>query len=130
MASTGERNTTEREGRLFAHPMQINAVINRGTIVVLKAGEATKGHIAADLVAVGVADETYDASVGDTLAKAKLGTFLFANSPTDAIAAGDVGSVCFIEDDETVAKTDGAGTRSKAGTVRGLSGADVWVEFT
>ena len=51
----------------------------------------------------------------------------------DAIAQADVGKVCFIVDDQTVAKTNGGNTRSPAGIVDGMAcrfgGGNVWVRF-
>jgi hypothetical protein len=129
MPSNGERNTFEREGRTFSHLLKAAAVINRGVIVVLDAGAAKAGAAGAGLVAVGIAEESADQPAGDTHVKAKLGCFLLANSATDAIAAADVGSDCFVEDDITVAKTDDTGSLSRAGKVRALSDGGVWVEF-
>ena len=54
----------------------------------------------------------------------------FANSAaTDAITLADIGKDCFIVDDQTVAKTDGSGTRSRAGRVFDVDADGVWVEF-
>lgn len=129
MPSTGERNTFEREGRTFSHPLKAGAVINRGVIVVLEAGAAKAGAAGAGLVAVGISEESTDQTAGDTRVKAKLGCFLLANSATDPIAAADVGSDCYVEDDITVAKTDDTGALSLAGKVRAIADGGVWVEF-
>jgi hypothetical protein len=61
--------------------------------------------------------------------EAQLGCFAFANSSTDALDDTDVGSDCFIEDDETVSKTNDGGARSRAGKVREIDGNQVWVAF-
>ena len=47
----------------------------------------------------------------------------------DAITLADIGKDCFIVDDQTVAKTDGAGTRSRAGRVFDVDADGVWVDF-
>ncbi len=50
--------------------------------------------------------------------KARRGTFRWANSAAgDAITAADIGSDCYIVDDQTVAKTNGTNTRSVAGKI-------------
>ena len=51
------------------------------------------------------------------------------SSGGDLIALADVGSVCYVVDDQTVAKTHNGNTRSVAGTVRDVDAAGVWVEF-
>jgi hypothetical protein len=56
------------------------------------------------------------------------GIFRFANSAeADALAVTDRGAKCYIVDDNTVAKTDGTGTRSEAGIVIDVDAAGVWV---
>lgn len=129
MATSGERNTTEREGRVFSHQLAAQEAINRGAMVVLDSGVAKPGFVAAALVCVGVAQASAATADGDTAVNAKLGTFLFANSATDACDEADIGKPCFIEDDETVGATDGGGTRSKAGILRAIEGGNCWVEF-
>jgi hypothetical protein len=58
------------------------------------------------------------------------GIFHFANSAdTDEITTADIGSNCYIVDDQTVAKTDGTGTRSIAGEVFDVDAQGVWVDF-
>ena len=59
----------------------------------------------------------------------RIGLFLFANSSAgDLITIADIGKACFIVDDQTVAKTDGTGTRSRAGIVDGIEASGgVWV---
>ena len=56
------------------------------------------------------------------------GVFAFDNSTAgDAIAQADVGNNAYIVDDQTVAKTDGGGTRSIAGVIEGFDGTSVLV---
>ena len=47
----------------------------------------------------------------------------------DAITLADVGSDCYIVDDQTVAKTNGTNTRSVAGKVFDVDADGVWVDF-
>lgn len=58
------------------------------------------------------------------------GVFRFANSASgDLIATADIGTVCYIVDDQTVAKTNGSATRSPAGAVVDVDAVGVWVRF-
>ena len=48
---------------------------------------------------------------------------------TDLIAQADAGSDCYIVDDQTVAKTSGTNTRSRAGIVLAVDAdGGVWVQ--
>lgn len=132
-ALTADRDTPRRDARDFDLPMAANAEIFAGAIVCLNSSNvAVKGSTATGLKAVGRA-ETYaknGAVAGATLVKVRRGTFRFNNSASgDAIALGDYGATVYIVDDNTVAKTDGSGTRSAAGVVRSVDALGVWVEF-
>lgn len=132
-ATTDPRNTQRRNADLFSFPLAVAKAL-AGTIAVLNAsGYATGGTTATGLKAVGVFDETVDnsgGSAGDLSATVRRGVFLFANSAsTDAIANTDIGSTCYIVDNQTVAKTNGTNTRSAAGVVRFVDSTGVWVEF-
>ena len=130
MGTSNERATVERQGRTFTHELGAGAEILRGTMVMLVAGKAQAGAAAVGASCVGIAKATVAIDEGDLSVDADLGCFSMANSPTDPLAGADVGSDCFIEDNDTIAKTDGAGTLSKAGRVREIDGNAVWVEFT
>lgn len=128
MATTGERNTTQREGEIFAYDLAENARIHKGALVVIDAGYAKAGFEGAALKTVGIAMDTADNVLGDTIVKARTGTFLFRNATgADEITRADIGAECFVLDDETVAKTDAGGTRSVAGRIRTIEGANVWI---
>lgn len=132
-ATTEGRNTKRRNGDQLSFPAAV-ALVLVGTIVVLDAtGHAQGGSTATGLVAVGVAEDTVDntaGAAGDLQVPVRRGVFAFANSTsTDAITNADYGSTCYVVDNQTVAKTDGAGTRSAAGIVRGVDSNGVWVEF-
>jgi hypothetical protein len=63
-----------------------------------------------------------------TTVEAESGIFRWENSSAgDAIAADDIGKPCYMVDDQTVALTDGTGTRSKAGTIYDVDASGVWV---
>ena len=128
MPTTAERNTEMREGDIFAHDLAADTKINKGTLVVLDAGYAKPGFEAAAVVTVGVASDTADTAAGDTQVRARSGTFLFRGATgADEITRAEIEKDCFVVDDETVAKTDGGGTRAKAGRVRAVEGANVWI---
>lgn len=96
------------------------------------AGYLTKGATAAGCIGVGRAEEAQNNSAGANgaaLVKYRPGIFRFANLPADLIDQADVGKLCYIVDDQTVAATDGTGTRSPAGFVDALEDGSVWVRF-
>ncbi len=104
----------------------------QGGIAVLDAGYAAPGRTATGLVALGRFEERdYDNSAGaagDVIAEILSGCFKWANSAAgDLITDADVGSDCFIVDDQTVARTDGGATRSRAGRIVMVEPDGVWV---
>lgn len=130
-ALSADRNTPERDGREFTFPVAGATTIYGGAIVCLNAaGNATKGATATGLVAVGRAEERVVNAGGDgaETIRVRRGIFRFANSAdADAIAAAQIGQACYIVDDQTVAKTNGGGTRSPAGLVHDVDDQGVWV---
>lgn len=107
-------------------------LIYAGALVMRDAnGNITKGQTAVGLTGVGRALARVDNSAGaagDLTVPFEEGVFHFANSAsTDQITAADIGNLCYAVDDQTVAKTDGTGTRSKAGTVADVDATGVWV---
>lgn len=119
---------------IFARDIAANVTIFEGAIVALSAtGYATPGATATTLVADGVAVETVvntGGSAGALKVTIKKGIFRFGNSAsTDAITRAEIGDDCWIVDDQTVAKTDGGTTRSKAGRIMDVDAQGVWVEF-
>jgi len=116
-------------------PVRGGAKLYLGALVVLAAGFVTPGTSATGLIAIGIAEYTVDNSTGkdgDKYVQIRQGTFKFANGTgVDVIAQADVGKDCFIVDDQTVAKADGGGVRSRAGKIMGLEdeGRFVWVQL-
>ena len=88
---------------------------------------------ATTLKAVGVSEHRADntgGAAGAIRVRCRKGPHRFANSAAaDAIALTDVGSDCYIVDDQTVAKTNGTNTRSVAGKVFDVDADGVWVDF-
>lgn len=130
MALSAERNTKYKPGELMAFHVAANVTIYKGGLVVLAGGYARPGTTDTGLVAVGMAIETVDNSSGGAGAKTvtvRPGIYAWQNSGVDAIGHTEVGSDCYVVDDETVAKTDGNGTRSVAGRVLAVDSDGVWV---
>lgn len=133
MALNNDRNTPLKDGEVIVAPVAAGAKIFAGSIVVANAtGFATKGSTAVGLTYLGRADAQVDNTGGadgaKTIAVRRGKAFKFANSGTDAVTQADLGKTCYIEDDETVAKTDGTGTRSACGKVVGIEADGIWVE--
>lgn len=133
MALAADRNTPRAEGDVRRFGVSAGAVIHAGALVVLSAGFAEPGSAALNLVAVGRAEEAIDntgGADGDVTVDVRRGVFRFKNSAAaDEITAAEIGATAYVVDDETVAKTDGTGARSAAGTIHDVDALGVWVEF-
>ena len=132
MALSRDRMTAERREPTFREPgVAADAVIHGGALVVLNNGFAEPGFAGLGLVAIGRAETHTDNTGGADGAlkvKVKAGTFRFDSAAgADAITAADIGKTAFILDDHTVARTDGAGTRSPAGRIWDVDAQGVWV---
>jgi len=133
-ALTQGRNTPEtigdnRVGGIAAtERLFVGAIVMRDAAGLLVAGQTATG-----LVGVGCASVETDNRLGadsDLSASYKPGTFRYANSTAaDEITAADIGSVAYVVDDQTVAKTDGTATRSAAGFIDNVDAQGVWVRF-
>ena len=133
MALAADRNTNMMDGEVISLAVAAAAKIYAGGIIVVNAtGYADKGQAALNLTYMGRAEEQVDNSAGadgdkDVLVRREK-AFKFKNSAGDAVDQASIGKVCYIEDDETVSKTDASGTRSAAGIVVGLDSDGVWIE--
>lgn len=130
---TKDRNTPHRDRNLLVAAVAAASVIHAGAIVVANAsGFAAKGTTATGLTYLGRADQAIDNSTGAdgdvSIQVRRHQAFLWANSGTNAVTQASLGKLCYIEDDETVAATDGSGTRSPAGVVVDVNSQGVWVE--
>lgn len=133
-ALTQERNTPLRAGLVTHDPVAAATRIYAGSLVALDAaGNAVPGSTATTLVARGRARTTVDnrdGSAGDLSVEVEEGVFRFGNSASsDAITRTEIGSNCYIVDDQTVAKTNGSTTRSIAGKVVDVDAEGVWVRI-
>lgn len=138
-ALTGVRLTAQYgidpiPSRLPAMPLKATTKVWAGALVALTlAGYLVPASADPTLRVIGVHEETVDNTLGaDGAVNAncvRQGAFMFVNSAsTDALTVADVGRVCYAADDQTVARTDGNGTRPAAGRVVGLEGTQVIVE--
>lgn len=133
-ALTSDRNTPEALGGSKVGKAAAAVRIFTGAIVMRNAaGYLTKGQTALNLVAVGRAHSHADNRLGadgDLDVPYDPGCFRYANSAgADEITMADIGQIAFVVDDQTVAKTDGTGTRSRAGFIDNVDAQGVWVRF-
>lgn len=132
-ALTEDRNTHQRQGDEISVPVAATKKIFAGSLVAASAtGYATPGATATTLTALGRAEEQVDNSGGadgDVSVQVRRGVFKFGNEAGDLVTQAELGKDCYIVDDQTVARTDGGATRSKAGKVVGVDSDGVWVEI-
>lgn len=132
-----ERNTPRRGVGpvldVLEIPVAANAVIYQGALVVVNAGYAERGSAALNLIAVGRAQSTVSNAGGldgDQRIRVERGVFRFNNSAgADEITQADLLQDAYVVDDESVARTDGSGARSKAGRIMDVDDYGVYIEL-
>lgn len=142
MALSAARNT-QQMGDVTRSPLpykQKVGTIYAGSLVALNGGYAAPGATATGRIAVGrarrttvvatsdgnpVTDTNSNVLAGSPYIEVDEGIFKWANSGTDAVVAADVGSLVYIEDDQTVSHT--ATGKSAAGRCVRLDSDGVWV---
>lgn len=136
-----ERNTIMLAGagplvRQVEIEMKGGVKIFAGALVSVKSGLARPGSVETGAQGWGRAEKTVDNRTGGDGAEKVIvreGVCKYNNSPSgpDFIdsAAFNLGNLCYIVDDQTVAKTDGGGTRSPAGQIFGVDADGVWVDM-
>ncbi len=138
MAALTKPRSTPRLGQDIApydFPIAANTKVWLGSIACIDGTNKrmVPGSTATTLTCVGRSRDTYDNTGGAGaafIACAESGIFRWDNSSAgDLIAQADVGNVCYIVDDHTVAKTDGTGTRSAAGKIIAVDAQGVWVQM-
>lgn len=132
VALTTDRNTPEKAGMETSGLLAASQAIFAGAILMRNAsGQLIKGATATGSFGVGRAEQRgASTTAGVTAQIYRSGTFRFANSAAgDLIVTADIGAVCYIVDDQTVAKTNGTSTRSPAGIIDGVDAQGVWVRF-
>jgi hypothetical protein len=123
-----------RQGEIISLGVAGSKKIYAGALVARDSnGYATPGATATGTLGMGRAEAQADnssGSDGDLSVDVRTGVFRFGNSSGgDEVTTADIGNDCYIVDDQTVAKTDGTGTRSVAGTVFDVDSDGVWVRF-
>jgi hypothetical protein len=129
---TQDRNTPRAEGDERTGTLGLNQAIFAGAILMRNAtGDLIEGATALACFGAGVAQERLaSTTAGVTPIRYRPGVHRFANSSAgDLITKADIGTVCYIVDDQTVAKTNGTNTRSPAGVVEMVDAQGVWVRF-
>lgn len=132
VALTANRDTPERAGVDLVRGVAATTTIFKGSLVALNAaGDLVPASVATTQIADGRAEESVvgNATAGDIKCRVKAGVFRWANSAAgDAITKAHIGDNCHIVDDQTVALTDGASTRSVAGRIVDVDPQGVWVK--
>jgi hypothetical protein len=130
-ALTAERKTPRREGHSRHVDVAASTKCYAGGIAVAdSSGDAEPGTTATGKTVLGKFAETVDnssGSAGDKKVEIEMGIFKWSNSSGDPVGAADIESDCYIEDDQTVSKTDGGSSQSKAGRVVQIDTDGVWV---
>lgn len=134
VALTSGRPTKMRVGDIRSGLVAASVKLFPGALLMRNAaGHVTKGATATGSVGIGRCEELVDNSAGAAGAlrvQFRPGVFLFVNSAAgDAIAVAEIGDLCWIVDDQTVAKTNGSSTRSPAGIIEDVDSAGVWVRM-
>lgn len=143
-ALTNQRDTphlSDPPVSMVDQAVKTNVKLFRGGIVVTDAtGYGIPAATATGLICVGICDPQDAATAvidatgvasGGKIARVAEGCHRIGNSSAgDLIGQTEIGKVCYLVDDQTVAKTDGTGTRSKAGVVENVDAQGVWVRMS
>ncbi len=133
MPLTASRNTPHKDVQLVPFAVAAGAKIFAGALVCTNAaGYLVPGSASSTLTYAGCADDFCDNTSGVDGAQRVLvrrrKAFKFVNSGTDPVGQADMNKTVYVVDDQTVAKTNGAGTRSTAGRLVGIEPDGVWIE--
>lgn len=133
MPLTADHNAPRAEGDLRSGVLAASQTVFKGALLMRNTttGHIRRGAVATGCIGIGRAEERVSSTgAGATPVTFRPGTFRYRNSTSaDAITVADIGKVCFVIDDDRVAKTDGSGARSPAGVVEAVDGAGVWVRL-
>ncbi len=129
-ALSADRNTLTRDGRNIVRPVGANVAVYAGALLAFDAtGNLIPGKTATGLRGAGRAAVSFNnvgGAAGAANITAERGCFRWAND--GSITGAHVFGTAYIVDDQTVAATDGTGTRSPAGKIIDVDAAGVWVE--
>ena len=128
-----DRNTPYKDPFLVAVPLAAGVAVLAGTMAAINAtGFGQMSQTAADLTYFGRFEEAVDNTTGadgdKTAQVRRKKVFLWDNEAADLVTQASLGQLCYMVDNQTVAATDGGGTRSVAGVVIAIDSDGVWVE--
>lgn len=138
-ASSLERLRKARSGDHLNLPVKANSQILRGCVTMLVGAVVANAAAAASraeldtIQVLGLAVDSVLGGGSDGDVRAQIENhqaYCLANSAGgDEITAADIGELCFLADNQTVAKTIGAGLRPIAGKIVDVDTGGVWVDF-
>ena len=132
-ALAADRNTPLKSGDLRVGQVGAATKIFKGALIMRNAaGYLIKGATAVGSFGVGVAQTLADNTSGANAAIGvswRPGVAYLANLAADLCLVTDIGAKCFIADDQTVARSNGTGTRSPAGVIEDVDANGVWVRL-
>lgn len=134
VALTKDRNTKQRMGDEREGAVAAAVTLFTGALLMRNAaGFILPGATAVGMVGIGRSETFINNAAGadgDAHARYMGGIYHFVNSAAaDEITTANIGDIGFIVDDQTVALTDGGGTRSPAGTIHDVDDRGVWIRF-
>ncbi len=127
------RQTPHIDGTTAIGGVAASTAIHVDDIVIRNAsGYLRSGATATGLVGAGVSENfiVNAGSAGDESVTYRSGVFRLVNSASgDLITIADIGKPFYVVDDQTVAKTSGANTRSIGGFIHAVDDKGVWCQF-
>ena len=130
MPLSKDRATPLRDLQLVGDPVAAATTIYAGALVCVNAaGNAVPGSTATGLKARGIATHPVinTGAAGAATVQSRKGCARLKND--GSVTRAHIEATAYIVDDETVAATDGSGTRSAAGRIVDVESAGVWVEI-
>ncbi len=119
------------DSKLKVVPVKAGAMIFQGALVAADGGLAVPAAARAGLVVLGMARAGADnrsGAAGAVSVEVERGVFAWGNDAAAPVTQALLGKPVYAVDDQTVAATDGGGTRPVAGTLYQLDDAGVFVE--
>jgi hypothetical protein len=129
-ALTARRLTKQSPGERFTDPVKAGVVIHEGALCVLDAGFLAPARTALGLRPRGVAEMRTDNATGANgamMATTHAGFYWLDNDAS--VNRTHIGGTAYMVDDQTVAATDGGGTRSAAGLIVDVDANGVLVKI-
>jgi hypothetical protein len=129
-ALSENRNTKEREARLRKYTVKDAEKMYAGGMAALNTstGEVEMASDSANLTVVGCVEKYVDNTDDGEKVTVKNGCFLFNNSSGNPVTNANVGTRCYVEDDNTVSSAQGDNA-VVAGTVFEVTSDGVWVDI-